>query len=308
MTKYFGVITSSDHIKIGGQKRPFWEFLDQHPAGWLCSLAYEREDVPADRQRIWDCGAWSYKDQVIPNLGRGRLVTPAWAMEQYRRLGQSGDLIIAPDHMLIDGLSAADLDARRAFNHESAAVFLDFARDSGMQPMAVVHGQDTAERLEHAQTLRDMGYRALALGGMAARASQKRLAVEFAESARRAVPEVWLHVLGLSAPGFMSEWGRIGIDSADGSSHFKMAFTGGAFFTHSGPQMIKHQAARVERGRPDRLLEAITAPECYCKACRTLRDEGVDTRQYGSNEHNMGRAAHNLNILIRAQAAALEAA
>lgn len=42
-------------------------------------------------------------------------------------------------------------------------------------------------------------------------------------------------------------------------------------------------------------LEARTG----CLACRRLRAEGVDTRSYGSNEHNMGRAAHNLNQLMR---------
>lgn len=34
-------------------------------------------------------------------------------------------------------------------------------------------------------------------------------------------------------------------------------------------------------------------------------DDGVDTRSYGSNEHNMGRAAHNQNMLMRAQKVAM---
>jgi hypothetical protein len=44
----------------------------------------------------------------------------------------------------------------------------------------------------------------------------------------------------------------------------------------------------------------VTAPHCTCRACSLLENDGVDTRRYGSNETNMGRAAHNLNHLIRA--------
>jgi hypothetical protein len=31
-----------------------------------------------------------------------------------------------------------------------------------------------------------------------------------------------------------------------------------------------------------------------------MRAQGVDTRQMGSNEHNMGRAVHNINQYLRA--------
>lgn len=48
------------------------------------------------------------------------------------------------------------------------------------------------------------------------------------------------------------------------------------------------------------------APECHCRACTLLREDGVDTRTYGSNETNMGRAAHNMNMLMRAQKAAIQ--
>jgi hypothetical protein len=44
---------------------------------------------------------------------------------------------------------------------------------------------------------------------------------------------------------------------------------------------------------------------CECRACSLLREDGIDTRSYGSNENNMGRAAHNQNILMQAQKAAI---
>jgi hypothetical protein len=87
MTDYYGVVGNRDYIKLQGQRLPFWHFLDRHPTGWLCSLAYQRDDVPTDRPRIWDCGAWSYKALEIPRLGRAE-VTPAWALAQYQRLAR----------------------------------------------------------------------------------------------------------------------------------------------------------------------------------------------------------------------------
>ena len=121
---------------------------------------------------------------------------------------------------------------------------------------------------------------------------------------REAAPQVHLHVLGLSSPEYARQWNQIGVQSFDGSSHFKQAFTGGAFYTCEGPKLIKHQAARP--GNVDDL--GIVAPECRCRACATLREVGVDTRSFGSNEHNMGRAAHNLNMLMLAQCEAMRQA
>lgn len=291
-TKYYAVVGNRDHIKINGEKRPFWEFLDVLPDGWLTSLAYHRDDVPTTRPQIRDCGAWSYKDADVPP------VTPEQAFEAYAGAPR-GTMAVAPDHMLIPG---TNLDARRAFNMASARAFFDLARYSHLEPMACVHGMDLPERLDHARALLDIGYAALAVGGVAARASQRRQVTEMVEALRaecdRRSGGVWLHVLGLSSPQYVEAWSGLGVDSCDGASHFKQAFTGGAFFTQEGTRLTKHQAAR--RGEDGAPIEQVPDVRCNCKACRRLRAEGIDTRTYGSNEHNMGRAAHNLNMLLRA--------
>jgi tRNA-guanine family transglycosylase len=159
-------------------------------------------------------------------------------------------------------------------------------------PMATIHGMDIEERVKHARTLYARGYTHLALGGLAARAASRNRVVSWVSAVRQAVPDAYLHVLGLTSPNYMRMWHELGVNSADGSSHFKQAFTAGAFFSQEGDKLTKHAAART--GQP------ITAPECVCLACRLLREDGVDTRTYGSNETNMGRAAHNLNMLMRA--------
>lgn len=288
---YFGVVGNRDYIKRHGEKRPFWEYLDEQPDGWLTSLTYRRKDLPVGKPMIYDCGAWSYKDAEIPPVNSEQVAAA------YAEHAPEGSMVIAPDHMLIEG---SDVQYRRQWNAEQAKLFLTDCPAS-MKPMACVHGMNLDERVDHVRWLVSIGYRHIAIGGLAARASQKALVVSWVRAIRAASPDVWMHVLGLSSPDYMRTWREIGIQSADGSSHFKQAFTGGAFFTQEGAKLSKHQAARP--GNVDDI--GIVAPQCHCKACATLMEEGIDTRSYGSNEHNMGRAAHNLNMLMRAQKIAM---
>lgn len=284
MTKYYGVIGNRDYIKINGEKRPFWEFLDQQPDGYLTSLVYMRKDLP-DMPMIFDCGAWSYKGQEVPKI------TAQIALDNYLLLAKPNDILIAPDHMLIDGV---DLNFRRVWNRDQAKMFIKICPDK-FKPMATLHGMDINERLQHGRELASMGYQHIAIGGVAARASQKSTVLEIVQKIRNEIPNTWLHILGLSSPSYFKTWTNMGIESCDGSSHFKQAFTGGTFFTIENAKLKKWQAARPTK------KESIVAPQCSCTACERLKEQGIDVRSYGSNEHNMGRAAHNMNMLMRAQ-------
>jgi hypothetical protein len=307
---YYVVVGNRDQIKYQNKREPFWKFLDKTPAGFLSSLAY----LPCpfglpDSPLIGDCGAWSYKTEAQPKLKKD-LVTPEWALEQYQKHFKQGDRVVAPDHMLIP-FEGVDLNARRKFNIESAKKFLPIATAAGFKPMATVHGMDLEERLKNIEQLYEIGYHNFSLGGLAARASQKKVLIEsvtaVVEKIRGILPDAWVHVLGVSSPDYAASWAKIGVNSYDGSSHFKEAFTAGTFFAVEDGRLVKHKATRVDRST-GKLLTPIEAPECNCLACSKLREEGIDTRTYGSNENNMGRAAHNLNMLMRAQANAISAA
>lgn len=287
MSKYYCAITKNDWIKYANKLIPFWLFLDENPDGYLCSLAYRTKKIP-DWSMFWDCGAWSYKSMDIPKLGK-YLVTPEWAFNQYETHAMEGDIIIAPDHMLIPGMG--NLNIRREFNIQSAQKFIKIAT-SKYKPMAVVHGLTLEERITTAQTYVDMGYTHLALGGLAGRASQKKFIMEIVTAIRQKFSNIWIHVLGLSSPLYAAEWYTLNINSFDGSSHFKQAFMCGLYFVANGEKLDKYKASRQG--------EKVTAPLCYCRACAMLRKENVDTRTYGSNATNMGRAAHNLNQLLLA--------
>lgn len=288
--RYYGVIGNRDYIKIDGEKRPFWEFLDTQPDGYLTSLVYKRKDLPIDSHMIFDCGAWSYRNEDVPKI------TAQSALDGYMETAKHGDFLIAPDHMLI---SDVDHAARREFNKKQAKDFLKICPKTFV-PMATGHGMDIEERVSHTKYLKDIGYTHVAIGGVAARASQKKLVLGMIQTIRQEVPDVWLHVLGLSAPSYAAAWTEMGVESFDGSSHFKQAFTAGTFFTLENGKLKKHQASRPKLG------ELPTAPNCSCTACSKLRQQGIDTRTYGSNENNMGRAAHNMNQLMVAQKFAID--
>lgn len=290
MTQYYAVIGNRDYIKYHGGKRPYWEFLDEQPDGYLSSLVYARKDCP-DTPMIWDCGAWSYKNKNVPQLGK-YILNPGKALHLYNEYAKPGDIIIAPDHLLIDGV---DIKKRREINANYSDWFLKLNKlwKCLYKPMAVIHGMDLDERIRNAKYLVNLGYEYLAIGGVAARAAQKKIVIEIVKEIRSFLPNIWLHVFGLSSPYYTKIWNDLGIDSFDGSSHFKQAFTGGAFFTIENGKLKKWQAARPR--------EKIIAPRCSCLACEKMREENIDTRSYGSNENNMGRAAHNQNMLMKAQ-------
>lgn len=293
MSIYYGVIGNRDHIKKNKgtpaeEKRPFWEYLDEHPEGWLTSIAYKRDDLPETLNLIYDCGAWSYKHKDAPPLDADGAST------FYNDHAPVGTKCVAPDHMLIPG---TDVDSRRDWNYEQASKFIDILPHH-LIPMAVIHGDTIDERIDHAAELMSLGYEFLSVGGVAARASQKTRVFSIVSALREETRGKYLHVLGLSSPEYAAKWQYTGIDSFDGSSHFKQAFTAGAFFAQQSASLSKYQAARP--GEP------VTAPECSCTACSKLREENIDTRTYGSNENNMGRAAHNMNMLMKAQKVAME--
>ncbi len=97
----------------------------------------------------------------MPRL-RKYLVTPEWEIVQYQCYFASGDLVVAPDHMLIP-LEGVNLDGRCDFNLRSARLFLPLAQDIGFRPMATVHGMNIVERLRHIEPLCELGYQHFSL-------------------------------------------------------------------------------------------------------------------------------------------------
>lgn len=284
MTKYFAAITGRDYIKINGERIPFWDLLDNQPGGWLTSIANIKKGIPNRSQRIFDCGAWTYRNEDAPVLN-GKAVDAEYAYKKYLEHCNENDLLIAPDHML---LPDKDNKKRMEINLKNAEDFINIC-DSKYIPTVCVHGDTTDKKIEHLNQMKQLGYKSFAIGGLAAMARDKATCIKIVKAVMDNIDEDdRVHVLGLSAFSFAKNWIEMGVDSFDGASHYLKAMTAGYFYKPNGGYLIA--------SKPEVETEI---PPCECLACSTVRDNGGDTRSYGNSLNNIGRAAHNLNIAIR---------
>lgn len=67
MSLYFAAITGRDYVKINEEKIPFWDLLDNQPDGWLTSITNIKTGIPESSKRIFDCGAWTYRNEQTPD-------------------------------------------------------------------------------------------------------------------------------------------------------------------------------------------------------------------------------------------------
>lgn len=277
----------------GVVKEPIWKFIKPMPEQFLTSLVYCRNLPlpPVDGTIFFDCGAWSYKT----------LSRPKWDPEECARLYSQyacrGDLVAAPDHMVIKKHSDQEEDYRVRLTLEYANEFIKLV-PQGVIPVGVTHGNSVRVRLKMAEAMLGMGYRYLALGGLAGRAASDKKFIHAVIEAFTRLREEYafnLHVLGISAIRWVREFKQYGsIDSFDGSTMFLRAFRGSEYYWldpgNSG--YIKKYVVKD--------LKKEQIPLCNCPPCSAMRAEGKDTRQMGSNEHNMGRAVHNINVYLQA--------
>lgn len=286
MTKYVGVVTGQDFINFNGIKVPFWELLDKQPEIWLTSIAYYKgaNSVP-NTKIIFDCGAWTYRNDKYPNI-KGKLLTPFNAYNYYKAIAKKGDICVVPDHMTIQ-----DIDFRSRYNKRASEIFIKlYTTDprKTFHPMAVVHGE-VGKIGQYAKQVEELGYKYIAIGGLAAKANQITNNVEKIKEVKNCLSEkTHLHVLGLSALSYQKHLLELKIDTFDGSSYFKKAFTAGYFY---GADMKIYKVPKLGG-------DYSNIPFCNCTACQKVRSVGQDTRSFGTRIRNLGRAAHNLNMFM----------
>lgn len=331
-TRFTVVINNRDKLKItkdeNGNPLPaprmdrIWKYIEGYgtpdgPRGYLTSLAYHNpgsDPLPeTDEGNIYDCGAWSYKTEPYPILKKkdGPL-TPDSTMRLFDAAGarMGTDIIVSPDMLIMDSDSP-----QRA--QEKIDVSLHFAREmmplaQGHRLMAVTHGT-FEQRHKMMERYLDMGYKHIALGSLAIKSGRDPnfvyKCVEDALKYREQVPELYIHVLGVSSIIWAATLTHLEVDSFDGSSMYMQAFTGGVFLKYVPDNERLLQNCRVVENSP----WSEELPPCPCPACVAMREEGWDTRAQGGkpteengrpynggNEANMGRAVHNINMYLRA--------
>jgi len=290
--RFFCVIGNRDHLKINGVKEPIWKYINPFPEQFLTSLIYSKNLPlpPHAKQIFFDCGAWSYKHLPEPKWG------PAGCAAMYRKLACPGDMVASPDHMVLRNHTPEEELYRLNITLDNAREFIKLV-PKGVIPVGVIHGNSLDTRLMAAQELLEMGYKYLAIGGVAGRAGAKKYIHSVLEAVckLRQQQPFKIHVLGISSIRWVREYKQYCIDSFDGSSMFFSAFTGASYYAldlSSGGGGIKKYSVKE--------LAKEQIPICNCPACEVIRSIGLDTREMGSNERNMGRAVHNINVYLQA--------
>lgn len=284
---FYSVLGNRDHLKVRQAdgafvKEPIWKYIPGQWY-WLTSLVYLKGvQRPPDSSFILDCGAWSYKGEAAPRW------TPGQCLEQYATFTRPGDMVAAPDHMVLRGMSAEEERYRIDLTLDNAREFLRLCPPD-WRPLAVTHGNTVPERTAMLEELLGMGYRHIAIGSVAIRAGNRKFIRAVLEEVARLRQQgrFYVHVLGVSALSWYGEFSDYGVDSFDGSSMFFSAFTAAEYLWWDGERLAEFTVKGVS--------DPQGIPLCECPACVAMRAQGVDTRLMGSNEHNMGRAVHNIN-------------
>jgi hypothetical protein len=297
--QFFCVLTDRDHLKLRPPSappeaprvhEPIWRYVEGQEH-WLTSLVYLKNLRRAPGRFFFDCGAWSYKFEERPRW------TPEQCVELYAPVVRPGDLVCAPDHMVL-------VKHSQEVERDRVSTTLQYAREflqrcpAEWRPVAVNHGHDVATRVRMTREFLDMGYRAIAIGSVAIRARFPAFITSVLDemAALRQEEPFHVHVLGVSAPSWYPTFTYYSVDSFDGSSMFFGALQAAQYYWHdpSTPGRLLKYDSRTSSDEE--------IPECSCPACAVLRiqDPPIDTRKMGTNENNMGRAVHNINQYLSA--------
>lgn len=186
---------------------------------------FRLDDVPGPRlDAMGDCGAFTYVREEVPPY------TPDEVIDFYEDggfdLGLSVDHVVLGFDRLDDGREpSAEWVRRRELTVELAAEFFarHQARKSRFVPVGVAQGWSPASYALSVQALQRIGYRRIALGGMAALQTVDILAALEAVASVRD-PDVGLHLLGITRCEHLDAFSACGVTSFDSTSPFRQSF------------------------------------------------------------------------------------
>lgn len=171
-----------------------------------------------------DCGAFSYVEKEFPPY------TVDEVIDFYDGCGFDRGLSL--DHVIL-GYNAigqsratpADGPRRRGLTLALAADFLRRVqeRDASFEPVGVAQGWSADTMASSVQELQRMGYKRVALGGMAALKTRDLLeCLSAVADVRR--PDTELHLLGVTRCDHIDQFAAFGVTSFDSTSPFRQAF------------------------------------------------------------------------------------
>jgi len=163
---------------------------------------------------------------------------------------------VSIDHLIFSKMSTAEREHRLTITLENAQAFITGYQVRGctFTPVGIAQGWDAASRRRAIERLLKMGYRHLALGGMARSPNKERL--ETLEAIKPILPpDVTLHIFGVTRLELIPDFIRLGVTSADSAAPLRRAFLGSNndnYWTRGGRKYAAIRVPEVKRGGPKR--------------------------------------------------------
>lgn len=179
---------------------------------------YLRLPEDGTHQVMGDCGAFSYRDADVPPYDTQDV------LDYYTDLGF--DIGVSVDHLVFAEFDQATRERRWSITIENAREFLHahHAGDYRFLPMGVAQGWDEESYLQAVQALVEMGYTAIAIGGLV-RSTDKEI-LRVLEAIQPALqPGMQIHLFGVSRPEQVATFQRLGVTSFDSASRLRKAWT-----------------------------------------------------------------------------------
>jgi hypothetical protein len=193
-----------------------------------------------------DCGAFSYRNKERPPYEVGEI------LDYYETLGFTEGVSI--DHLIFASMPRAEREYRLEITLDNAREFISLHESLGCSftPVGIAQGWDPISRRQAVEQLLDMGYKNLALGGMA-RSSDKDLRQTLEAISPALSKGFSLHIFGVARLSMIPDFVRFGVTSADSASPLRRAFLGTSddnYWTRDGRRYAAIRVPEVRKGAP----------------------------------------------------------
>jgi len=329
--RFIYAFTPRDYVLINGEKTYLWNIAKAFD-GLLLSRAYvngklERAmkdagsvkkyfKIPENVEVVSDSGAFTWKHYDKP---------PIKPIELLRYYHENGfDAGVHPDHICRPmkftvsengekkRYEITPEDAKERFRislelAEETARFLDEnSTYKGVKIYGVAQGWNPETYLDCVKELLKMGYKYIALGGLALATTAEvtrtlKVAMNYINTYRSEHKEkIEIHLLGVGRPSLLPLMEELKVSSFDTAAWLRSAWIRGVWLYHNRAtgQLLSLDVKLFDPHKHEYRRDP-PLPRCDCPVCR---DVGVDedgvvwTRRYYGNQRNMSRGFHNLCV------------
>lgn len=205
-------------------------------------------------QVMGDCGAFGYFKEEVPPYSTEEI------LDYYESLGFNYGVSI--DHLIVGPFAEPGIREKRYnLTIKNAEDFLQKHQNRGYKftPIGAVQGWNPKSYAEAAKAYIDMGYKYIALGGLA-RTPSKQIIEILKEVRPHLTPDIQLHLFGVARINAVPVFRHLGVTSFDSASPLRRAWLGAGanYHTQSGKMYtaIRIPPVNTHGVRAKKVLEA----------------------------------------------------